>query len=634
MKPKRLRLALAAAATAGLFLAPAAGGGSAEFDPLLDGAPLCAAPAGGPPALLRHLVLAAAETAPFQPAPPRPALGEAPVLYANLGTLSFKAGTRNARAQAWFDQGIRLAFAFNHAEAQRAFREAQKEDPRCALCFWGEALVLGPNINVPMMPEASGPALAALAKAVELEASAPARDRFLIEALAKRYSADPKAERAALDAAYADAMAAVAQRYPGDDTILTLYAEAMMDTQPWDYWEAGGAKPKGRGAAIVATLEQVLERNPRHPGAIHLYIHAVEASTQPGKALPYANRLPALMPGAGHLVHMPAHIYYRVGMYRESLAINKRAMAADEAYFRTSPSDPLYKAAYYPHNIHFLMVSAQMGGDGTAAIAAAAKLDAAMPAEVVAQFAIMQPVKAAPYTTHAQFAAPDASRCRRRPRTSRWLRRSTATRARSRSRRRRTSRRRAPRSKRSRASAATRTGSRSPSGACPRRRSSRPRASSRPAASPTPPATSTAPRRPTRTRSSSRTRSRTRSRRTGTTRCDSRWARCGCGRAGSTRRRRRSASRSRACATTAGRSPGSRPRTSARATRRRRARRSARTRRRGSATRRDLRWTGCSGQSGARMCALTRRARSARLADAWRRAAATVIEPGTSTCEL
>jgi len=408
MKPKRLRLALAAAATAGLFLAPAAGGGSAEFDPLLDGAPLCAAPAGGPPALLRHLVLAAAETAPFQPAPPRPALGEAPVLYANLGTLSFKAGTRNARAQAWFDQGIRLAFAFNHAEAQRAFREAQKEDPRCALCFWGEALVLGPNINVPMLPEASGPALAALAKAVELEASAPARDRFLIEALAKRYSADPKAERAALDAAYADAMAAVAQRYPGDDTILTLYAEAMMDTQPWDYWEAGGAKPKGRGAAIVATLEQVLERNPRHPGAIHLYIHAVEASTQPGKALPYANRLPALMPGAGHLVHMPAHIYYRVGMYRESLAINKRAMAADEAYFRTSPSDPLYKAAYYPHNIHFLMVSAQMGGDGTAAIAAAAKLDAAMPAEVVAQFAIMQPVKAAPYTTHAQFAAPDA----------------------------------------------------------------------------------------------------------------------------------------------------------------------------------------------------------------------------------
>ncbi|MFO1316805.1 MAG: tetratricopeptide repeat protein [Burkholderiales bacterium] len=408
MKPKRLRIALAAAGIATLALVPTAGSGSdTAFDPLFDGGALCTAPTGGPPALLRSLVLAAAETAPFRPVPAKPALAEAPVLYGNLGTLTFKAGTRNARAQAWFDQGVRLAFAFNHAEAQRAFREAQKLDPQCALCFWGEALVLGPNINVPMMPEANAPALAALAKAVEFEASAPARDRFLIEALSKRYSADPKADRAALDAAYADAMAAVARRYPADDTVLALYAEAMMDTQPWDYWEAGGTKPKGRGAAIVAALETVLERNPRHPGAIHLYIHAVEASTQPQKALPYAKRLGAMMPGAGHIVHMPAHIYYRVGMYRESLATNKRAMGVDEAYFRTSPSDPLYRAAYYPHNIHFLMVSAQMGGDGAAAIAAAAKLDASMPAEVVAQFAIMQPVKAAPYTTHAQFSAPD-----------------------------------------------------------------------------------------------------------------------------------------------------------------------------------------------------------------------------------
>ena len=185
-----------------------------------------------------------------------------------------------------------------------------------------------------------------------------------------------------------------------------LYVEAMMDTQPWDYWEAGGTKPKGHGAEIVAVLEKVLKRNPNHPGAMHLYIHAVEASTTPERALPYANRLGAQMPGAGHIVHMPAHIYYRVGMYRESLETNKRAMAVDERYFASSPSDPLYKAAYYPHNIHFLMVSAQMGGDGQAAIAAAQKLDASMAPEVVAQFAIMQPVKAAPYTTHAQFSAP------------------------------------------------------------------------------------------------------------------------------------------------------------------------------------------------------------------------------------
>ena len=339
--------------------------------------------------------------------PAKPALADAPVLYGNLGTVRLKAGTGNAHAQAWFDQGVRLMFAFNHAEAIRAFREAQKLDPNCALCYWGEALAYGPNINVPMMPEANAPALAALAKAVELAPSAPRRDHDLIAALAHRYSADPKAERAALDAAYAEAMKQVAARYPAENTVQVLYVEAMMDTQPWDYWEAGGTKPKGHGAQIVSVLETVLKRNPSHPGAIHLYIHAVEASTTPERALPHANRLGALMPGAGHIVHMPAHIYYRVGMYRESLETNKRAMAVDERYFASSPSDPLYKAAYYPHNIHFLMVSAQMGGDGQAAIAAAQKLDASMAPEVVAQFAIMQPVKAAPYTTHAQFSAPD-----------------------------------------------------------------------------------------------------------------------------------------------------------------------------------------------------------------------------------
>ena len=342
--------------------APGAGGDA--FDPLLDGGAICASQEGGPPAVLRTFILAKTETTPFQPVPARPAMSEAPVLYTNLGTLTFKAGTANAKAQAWFDQGLILAFAFNHAEAQRAFREAQKLDPRCALCFWGESLVLGPNINVPMMPDANSPALAALAKSVELAQAAPARDRALIEALAKRYSADLKVDRAALDKAYADAMQVVAARFSADDTIQTLYAEALMDTQPWDYWEAAGTKPKGSGAAIVATLETVLKRNAQHPGANHLYIHAVEASAHPEKALGAANRLRRLVPGAGHLVHMPAHIYYRVGMYRESLETNKRAIAVDERYFKTSPSDPLYKAAYYPHNIHFVMVSAQMGGDG------------------------------------------------------------------------------------------------------------------------------------------------------------------------------------------------------------------------------------------------------------------------------
>jgi tetratricopeptide (TPR) repeat protein len=401
-----MNLRLACAIVAAL-VAPAVTQGNDAFDPLLDGGALCGPPSGGQPAVLRALVLAKTETSPFQAVPAKPVYNDLPKLYPNLGSLRFKAGTDSGRAQQWFDQGMRLSFAFNHAEAQRAFREAQKADPACALCYWGEALVLGPNVNVPMMPEANEPALAALAKAAALAKSAPARDRALIEALAARYSVDPKAERPRLDAAYAEAMAKVARTYP-DDTILALYAEAMMDTQPWDYWESGGVKPKGNGGAIVQTLETVLARNPSHPGAIHLYIHAVEASARPERALPYASRLAALMPGAGHVVHMPAHIYYRVGMYRDSFDANRKAIGVDERYFRTSPSDPVYKGAYYPHNIHFLMVSAQMGGEGKAALAAADKLDAAMPLDLVRQFAITQPVKAAPYTTHAQFSDPAA----------------------------------------------------------------------------------------------------------------------------------------------------------------------------------------------------------------------------------
>ena len=401
---------LAAAVAAALLAVPVALTAGEELpDPLLAPGAICAPAERGQPALLKALILAKTETTPFQPPAAKPVEpgGAMAPLYKNLGALSFKVSTKNVQAQRYFNQGLILAFGFNHAEAQRAFQAAQKLDPACAMCYWGEALVLGPNINVPMSPEANPPALAAIDKAMLMITSGTSRERVLIEALAKRYSKDPKAERAALDTAYADAMKEAAWRFPSDDTILTLYAEAVMDTQPWDYWEAAGAKPKGRNAEIVGTLEKVLKRNPRHPGAIHLYIHAMEASTTPEKALPHANRLGGLVPGAGHLVHMPAHIYYRVGMYRESLAANKRAMVVDETYFGTSPSDPIYKAAYYPHNIHFVMVSAQMGGDAKTALEAATKLDAAMPVEIVKQFAIMQPVKAAPYTTHAQFSDAD-----------------------------------------------------------------------------------------------------------------------------------------------------------------------------------------------------------------------------------
>ena len=409
---RRVALALAAAGVIGsatLYASRVTAGDRdpVAYDPLFaEPGVACEPGTSGRPALLQKLMLAKTETQPFKPQPMKAAGGEVP-LYDNLGTLSFKVGTKNAKAQAYFDQGLRWAFAFNHAEAQRAFQAAQREDPKLAMAHWGEAFVLGPNINAPMMPEAIAPAMAALAKAEELSATAPAKDRALIDALKTRYTADPKAERAPLDAAFADAMKAVAAKYSADDTILALYAEAVMDTQPWDYWEAAGAKPKGRAGEIVATLEKVLARNPSHPGAIHLYIHAVEASTKPEKALPHARRLASLMPGAGHIVHMPAHIYYRVGLYKESLEANRRAIAADERYFQTSPSDPMYKSAYYPHNIHFVLVSAQMGGDGRTALDAAAKLDASLPDDVIKAFAVLEPVKAAPYLAHALFSDPD-----------------------------------------------------------------------------------------------------------------------------------------------------------------------------------------------------------------------------------
>ncbi|WP_416758204.1 hypothetical protein ACNI65_17160 [Roseateles sp. So40a] len=389
-----------------LLLAGAAVPTDPDFDPLLDDPnAVCASAAPGGSVLLQRLALAQPETRPFRPQPMQAAGGDVP-LYRDLGDLSFKAGTRDPRAQAYFDQGLRLAFAFNHAEAQRAFQTAQRLDPRFALAWWGEALVLGPNINAPMLPDAQAPALAALSRAVALAPDAPAKDRALIAALATRYSADANVERATLDAAYADAMKRVAAAHPRDETILTLYAESVMDTQPWDYWEAGGTRPKGRAGEMLGALETVLKRRPEHPGAIHLYIHAVEASTTPERALPHARRLAALMPGAGHIVHMPAHIYYRVGLFRESLDINKRAMAVDERYFATSPSDPMYRSAYYPHNIHFVLVSAQMGGDGPTAIDAAAKLDAAVGDEVVAQFPVLEPIKAAPHLAHARFSPP------------------------------------------------------------------------------------------------------------------------------------------------------------------------------------------------------------------------------------
>jgi tetratricopeptide (TPR) repeat protein len=336
----------------------------------------------------------------------QPAPGDPP-LWNNLGTLSYNITTSQPRAQQYFNQGLRLAYGFNHEEAANAFRVAQKIDPDCAMCYWGEALVLGPNINMPMDPQAISPAVAASRRAAALKEHAGPHEQALIAALASRYSDNPKIDRATLDKAYADAMRKVAAAYPRDQDISVLFAESLMNLSPWDYWEAGGARPKGNTVELVATLENVLKANPDHPGAIHYYIHTVEASTNPKRAEKYAERLARQMPGAGHVVHMPAHIYFRVGRYKDSLATNKQAVAVDEKYIAERKPSGAYPMAYYPHNVHFVLVSAQMAGDGKTVIEAADKLAGIVTDDAAREFPIAQPVRAAPYFAHAQFSDPD-----------------------------------------------------------------------------------------------------------------------------------------------------------------------------------------------------------------------------------
>lgn len=336
--------------------------------------------------------------------------GESPPLLENLGDRTFDVTTANDKARRYFDQGLALTYAFNHPEALRAFRHARRLDPKCAICSWGEAYVLGPNINAPMDPEAVAPAMRAVARAQEDAKDAGSKEKALIAALGARYSADPGADRAKLNLAYADAMAEVAARFPDDPTIQAIYADALMNLLPWDYWEADGKTLKAPVKKLVRVLEGALTIDPEHPYAIHLYLHAVEASNTPERGEPYADRLAAQMPGAGHIVHMPSHIYFRIGRFLDSIETNRNAVAADEAYLAAvTPPDGIYPYSYYPHNVHFLLESARMAGDAETAIAAAEKLPKVMSREVSATIPWVQLIDAAPYFAHAQFSDPETT---------------------------------------------------------------------------------------------------------------------------------------------------------------------------------------------------------------------------------
>ncbi|MEM9440839.1 MAG: tetratricopeptide repeat protein [Pseudomonadota bacterium] len=328
-----------------------------------------------------------------------------PELWDNLGTYSLAISTDVPEAQAFFDQGFRLTYAFNHAEAIRAFRQAQLLDPECAMCFWGEAFALGANINAPMMDAARDPALVSLDEAMARARDASPRERAMIEALSRRYSDDPNADPLQLAAAYAAAMSDVRDNFPHDHDIAVLYADAVMNTMPWDYWEVDGRTPKGDVGDAITAIEAVLAANPNHAGAIHLYIHLMEASSMPEKAEPFADRLGDLMPGAGHLVHMPAHIYIRVGRHLDSIKANRAAVAADEAYFAKIDDQGVYRAGYYPHNIHFVIQGAQYAGDRENVRWSVEKLRGNISEDVAAQVGWIQAILAAPYFAHAQFSS-------------------------------------------------------------------------------------------------------------------------------------------------------------------------------------------------------------------------------------
>jgi len=304
-------------------------------------------------------------------------------LYDNLGSYHMAITTRSPVAQKYFDQGLRLTYGFNHDEAIKSYTQGTMEDSTCAMCWWGIAYALGPNINLPMDTAAVRPAWAALRQAVRFAPGVSPREQAYIKALEARYVAEPAASRAAQDSAWAKAIGEVSRRYPKDDDAATLHAEALMDLRPWNYWNNSGKALAPSTMEQVTILEEVTKRNPNHPGACHFYIHAIEASNFAAKAVPCAERLGSLVPGAGHLVHMPTHIYMRLGRWDEAVEHNATAVHVDQQYLDSRHPTGVYPLGYVPHNYHVMWEALEMMGRSAEALAAARTIVEKVPADVV-----------------------------------------------------------------------------------------------------------------------------------------------------------------------------------------------------------------------------------------------------------
>lgn len=303
-------------------------------------------------------------------------------IFEGLGDYSFPITTNTDEAQFYFEQGFKLANGFNHAEAARSFKYAMKLDPECAMCHWGLAYVLGPNYNAGMDPTVVEVASEAVKNAVKYMYGTTPREQVFIKAMAERYPEKAVEDRSEFDQAYTNALRQAYQQYPEDDHLGALLAESIMDMHPWNLWQEDG-KPQPWTPEILTILESILKRNPDHVASIHMYIHATEASFTPEKAIKAAERLPALTPGAGHLVHMPSHTYIRTGNYHEGVIVNQKAVEVDSLYVSACHAAGLYPLAYYPHNYHFLTACATFAGESHIAIEAAELMVQALDTEIM-----------------------------------------------------------------------------------------------------------------------------------------------------------------------------------------------------------------------------------------------------------